>query len=76
MQINMHEAKSQLSRLGERVIRGERVIIARAGKAWLELVPYRPERRARRPGRLRDRIRLAPDFRETPESIIDEFRRD
>lgn len=75
MQINMHEAKSQLSRLGERVIRGERVIIARAGKPWLELVPYRAERRERRPGRLRDEIRVAPDFQETPETIVDDFTR-
>ena len=43
MQVNMHEAKSQLSRLGELACQGERIIIAKAGKPYLELLPYREE---------------------------------
>jgi prevent-host-death family protein len=41
MQVNVHEAKSQLSRLLELVEEGERVIIARHGKPVAELVPAR-----------------------------------
>ncbi len=39
MQVNMHEAKTQLSRLAERAWEGEEVIIAKAGKPYLRLVP-------------------------------------
>ena len=45
MQVNMHEAKSQLSRLGEPACQGERVIIAKAGKPYLELLPYGEKKR-------------------------------
>ena len=39
--VNVHEAKSTLSRLLERVEAGERVVIARAGKPIADLVPIR-----------------------------------
>ncbi|MEP6799420.1 MAG: type II toxin-antitoxin system prevent-host-death family antitoxin [Lapillicoccus sp.] len=38
--VNVHEAKSTLSRLLERVEAGERVVIARAGKPIADLVPH------------------------------------
>ena len=38
--VNVHEAKSSLSRLLEKVERGERVVIARAGKPVADLVPH------------------------------------
>lgn len=41
MQVNVHEAKSQLSRLLELVEQGESVIIARHGNPVAELVPVR-----------------------------------
>jgi prevent-host-death family protein len=41
MQVNVHEAKSQLSRLLELVEEGETVIIARHGEPVAELVPAR-----------------------------------
>lgn len=43
--INIHEAKTHLSRLLERVERGEEVVIARAGQPIATLVAYRPPRR-------------------------------
>jgi prevent-host-death family protein len=43
MQVNVHEAKSQLSRLLELVGEGERVVIARNGDPVAELVPVRRE---------------------------------
>ncbi|WP_306469991.1 type II toxin-antitoxin system Phd/YefM family antitoxin [Georgenia satyanarayanai] len=39
--MNVHEAKSQLSRLIEAVLAGEPVTIARAGKPVVDLVPHR-----------------------------------
>ena len=48
MQVNMHEAKTQLSRLGELVWQGEEVIIAKAGKPYLDLTPHRGGKRERR----------------------------
>ncbi|MGO0305607.1 type II toxin-antitoxin system Phd/YefM family antitoxin [Endozoicomonas acroporae] len=70
--INMHEAKSRLSQLGELAWRGERVVISRAGKPYLELIPYR-ERKARKPGLLKGKIHLSDDFDEADESVIDLF---
>jgi prevent-host-death family protein len=40
--VNIHEAKTHLSRLLERVANGERVIISKAGRPVAELVPLQP----------------------------------
>lgn len=40
-QLNMHEAKSQLSSLIARVLEGEKVTIARAGQPLVDIVPHR-----------------------------------
>lgn len=40
MQVNMHDAKSNLSKLVEAVLDGEDIVIARAGKPVARLVPY------------------------------------
>ena len=58
--VNVHKAKTELSRLLERVERGEQVIIARNGKPVAKLVPYSGE--PRRPGRLKGKIRIRRDF--------------
>ena len=42
--VNVHEAKTHLSRLLARVARGEEVVIARAGKPIARLVPVAPKR--------------------------------
>ena len=73
MQVNMHEAKSQLSALAEKVWRGERVVIAKAGKPYLDLLPHRDNRIQRKPGRFKGQIRMADDFDRTPEDIVEAF---
>ena len=73
MQINMHEAKSKLSALGEMVWKGERVIIAKAGKPYLDLLPHKETHEQRQPGRLKGRIEIADDFDRTPEDVIKAF---
>ena len=72
MQVNMHEAKSQLSRLGELAWKGEEIVIAKAGKPYLDLVPHRG-RTPRKLGLLKGRIWIAPDFDETPMEVIEAF---
>jgi prevent-host-death family protein len=39
--VNIHEAKTQLSRLIDRAARGEHIVIAKAGKPVVDLVPHR-----------------------------------
>ncbi len=71
--INIHQAKTHLSRLLERVEAGEEIIIARNGKAVAKLVPLK--RRRRRPGSLKGKIRIHADFDSPlPESIAAAFR--
>ena len=47
--VNIHDAKTQLSRLIARVERGERIVIARAGKPVAELRPARKAKKRSRP---------------------------
>ena len=58
--VNVHEAKTNLSRLLERVEDGEEVIIARNGQPVARLVPM--PARSRRPGSLRGKIVMRRDF--------------
>ena len=69
----MHEAKSQLSKLGELAWKGEKIVIAKAGKPYLDLVPHNNEGKERKPGCLKGRIHMAPDFDTTPQDVIDDF---
>ena len=73
MKVNMHEAKSQLSRLGKLAWEGEEIVIARAGEPWLRLEPYRERRTRRKLGMLKGQIQIAPDFDETPREVIESF---
>jgi prevent-host-death family protein len=59
MTVNVHEAKTHLSRLLARVEAGETVVIARAGQPVAVLAPFKAPAR-RRPGR--DRIVVHGDF--------------
>jgi prevent-host-death family protein len=75
MQVNIHEAKTHLSRLVEQAAAGEEVVIAKAGTPVAKLVPYKDERKPRRPGFLRGEIWMAPDWDspEVNEEIAREF---
>jgi prevent-host-death family protein len=54
--VNVHEAKTHLSRLLERVRAGEEIILAKSGKAYARLVPIRNEAPTRQPGRLKGHV--------------------
>jgi prevent-host-death family protein len=55
MQVNIHEAKTQLSQLLERARRGEEVVIAKNGKPYARLVPLGPLQ-PRQPGLLHGKV--------------------
>ncbi|NOT85407.1 MAG: type II toxin-antitoxin system Phd/YefM family antitoxin [Methylococcaceae bacterium] len=62
-QINIHEAKTHLSRLVEEVALGEEIIIAKAGKPIAKLIPLeKNQSKARVPGGLKGQIRIADNF--------------
>ncbi len=60
--INIHAAKTHLSRLVERAAAGEEIIIARNGKPIARLVARGEAGRPRKPGALKGRVRVGPDF--------------
>ena len=60
--VNVHEAKTQLSRLLERVEAVEEIIIARAGKPVARLVALTQDKPPRKPGRLEGQIRIPDAF--------------
>lgn len=76
MQVNIHEAKTHLSRLLERVESGEEIVIGRAGKPVAKLVPYRQTEQPRTPGGWQGRVRIADDFDELPPELLAAFRGD
>jgi prevent-host-death family protein len=73
--VNVHEAKTHLSRLLERVEAGEEIIVARNGKAVARLVPV--GHATRRAGAMKGRIRLRRDFdAPLPAKLVKAFRGD
>jgi prevent-host-death family protein len=71
--VNVHEAKTQLSRLLALVEAGESIVIARHGKPIAQLVPVSST--PRQPGRLKGKIRLQADFdAPLPEEMAAAFR--
>ncbi len=74
--VNIHEAKTHLSRLLEQVTEGEEIVIARAGRPVARLVPAvkRPERRE--PGSAAGRVVVGEDFdAPLPEEVLEAFER-
>lgn len=73
-QMNIHKAKTELSKLVERAEAGEQIVIARAGKPAAKLVPLNQARGLRRLGLLDGKFRIPADFNAPlPESIIRSF---
>ena len=71
--MNTHDAKTHLSRLLERVEKGEEVVIARAGRPVARLIPYRLGE-MRRPGAWRGRVAVSADFDELPSELAARLR--
>lgn len=74
--VNVHEAKTHLSRLLEKVANGEDVVIAKAGKPVARLSAFGSEQDVRVLGRDAGLFVIPDDFDAAlPESLLDEFER-
>ena len=62
--VNIHEAKTHFSKLVDRVLQGEEVVIAKAGRPVARLVPLPPRVPRRTPGSAQGLIEIGPDFDE------------
>ncbi len=72
--VNIHQAKTQFSRLVDLAAGGEEVIIAKAGKPVARLVAYAPKGVVRRPGTMRGKIRIKKNFdAPLPKELLDSF---
>jgi prevent-host-death family protein len=71
--LNVHQAKTHLSRLLDRVAAGEEIVLGKSEKPIAKLVPIQPV--TRKPGRLKGKIKIASDFdAPLPESLSAAFR--
>jgi prevent-host-death family protein len=71
-EIGMHDAKTQLSKLVQRVEAGEEIVITRRGKPAARLVPERTGGGfASLAGSWKGRVRIAEDFDELPDDLAD-----
>jgi len=74
MEVNVHEAKTHLSRLLQRVAAGEEITIAKSGVPVARLVAVEPKKKTRPLGMDRGRIWIADDFdAPLPDDLLKEF---
>ena len=72
--INIHEAKTHLSKLLEEVSKGGEIVIAKSGKPVAKLTSISPTKPIRKPGFLKGKIKIADDFdAPLPDDILDAF---
>jgi prevent-host-death family protein len=68
--VSVHEAKTHLSRLLDKVAAGDEVIISKSGKPVARLIPITTERPKVILDSDRNKVRIADDFDETPEDFL------
>ena len=73
MLVNIHEAKTQFSKLIDRAVAGEEIIVARNGRPLVRLTPILTEKSVRIPGTWKGKVTLADDFDELPDDLLDAF---
>lgn len=72
--VNIHEAKTHLSKLLEEVSKGQEIVIAKSGKPMARLIGIGIAKPIRKPGFLKGKIRIADDFdAPLPEDMLDAF---
>jgi prevent-host-death family protein len=70
MQVNIHEAKTQFSKLIERVAEGEEIVIGKAGKPVAVLSKYKPpEKGLRKPGAWKGKAKIKAGFYKADKEI-------
>ena len=67
--INLHQARSQLSRLVERALQGDEIVLGRAGKPLVRLVPIHQTEKPREGGQWKGKVRIAKDFDQLSDDI-------
>lgn len=67
--VNIHYAKTHLSRLLEEVAAGEEIVIAKAGKPVARLIASTFEGEPRKPGGWQGKVVMPADFGRTPPEI-------
>lgn len=72
-QVNIYEAKTQLSKLVERAASGEEIVIARGGRPMARLVPLARPTGRRKAGAYRGQMWIAPDFDELADEVLASF---
>jgi prevent-host-death family protein len=74
VEVNIHEAKTRLSRLLEQIAAGEEVVITRAGKPVAKLVPVETHPKKRNLGSAKGQFTVPDDFNDPlPKELRDEF---
>jgi prevent-host-death family protein len=74
--VNVHEAKTHLSRLLARISAGEEIVISKAGKPVARLVPWREPVMKRKPGLDRGKFAVPGNFdAPLPTDVLDDFER-
>lgn len=74
--INIHEAKTHLSRIVDEVAAGAEIIIAKAGKPMARLSPIDRRPKAKRLGSLKGKIKVPDDFNAPlDEEVLTQFER-
>jgi prevent-host-death family protein len=74
MTVNIHAAKTQLSRLVEEAATGREIVIAKAGRPVARLVPLASPVRQKHLGLLKGKIRVSADFdAPLPDDLLDAF---
>jgi len=72
--VNIHDAKTNLSKLLQLVIAGEEIVIAKSGSPIARIVPYTSKPTKRIPGSAKGKIWIAPDFNDPlPDDLLDAF---
>ena len=66
---NIHEAKTNLSKLIEQVLQGKEVVIAKAGTPVAKLVKFQKPAKKSSYGTLKGKIWMSDDFNEEDEEI-------
>jgi len=74
IKVNIHEAKSKLSKLIDQAIVGEEIVISKSGKPVAKIVPFEKPTQNRKPGSAKGKLIISDDFdAPLPDDILQEF---
>ena len=74
LMVNIHEAKTHFSKLVDKAMNGEEIIIGKSGTPVVKLIAIRNKKPKRIPGALKGQIRISDDFdAPLPPGILEEF---